>query len=810
MAMPLLSMIRISVPISFFLIFSLFSLGSSSPSLRAEEASGTQKVGIIQLYEKLNNIEIDTSRAARLENFSFKKDIFEWKFDSGYLYFTQTVSECPEAGGAYFIGKGRMLFEPPNIIERDQLKEYTDKERIDEPFSEAFLRFNDDTRAVFEPLMQSAPGSEGSKAKSNFQSRQDLLSDLTFNLTFPVIEDHLSGVRRNQYLYIETDADIKEQGTKGWPAVFYNPLDFEEVSFFIHKRIDKGDFSNFLVYTSICKFHSKEDYEQRIDREREDKDLFHIFHYDMNFTVIKHDLFLDALVRVHLRPLVNDLSAVQMPLWAYYDPDRHDKYITINRITDAEGNDLLFIYKNFTVLVQLPRKLNKGDEVVLNFDYRGDFIRPDFSVPPSMRIPVSWDFLPESESTFTLLNIKPWFPQYGFHKSYTFEMTIKVPKPHSAVTSGTTVKRWEEGDYNCLHSKESTPVKGASFLFGKYFTIKDDSKKPVLYVHSLFKQQRQREGIIEEARTIITEYEKYLGPFPYDELDIAQMGFFYGFGQAPPGLVQLTGEAFLTSSQISSTGYSPHLRSEFLSHEIGHQWWGNRLGWKNYHQQWLSESFTEYLSGLYLEATKGAQPFKDKLTEWKEHAEMSKSSGPIWLSNRLAKNRFRRFDYTNALYYKGPYVLHMLRMAFIFRFGTEKGNQIFFDCLKNFCTEYGGQLTITEDFQKIVKQTTQVDMDWFFDQWYRSAGFPELHCSYKTSQTEDGKYLVEAKIRQANTDHIKALIVPVFFHFSGDRVIRKDMFTNKEEGLLQIKLPEKPELMTVDDSMELLAMVTYE
>ena len=27
----------------------------------------------------------------------------------------------------------------------------------------------------------------------------------------------------------------------------------------------------------------------------------------------------------------------------------------------------------------------------------------------------------------------------------------------------------------------------------------------------------------------------------------------------------------------------------FLAHELAHQWWGQAVGWKNYHEQWISE-----------------------------------------------------------------------------------------------------------------------------------------------------------------------------------------------------------------------------
>ena len=32
-----------------------------------------------------------------------------------------------------------------------------------------------------------------------------------------------------------------------------------------------------------------------------------------------------------------------------------------------------------------------------------------------------------------------------------------------------------------------------------------------------------------------------------------------------------------------------------LAHEVAHQWWGQAVGWKNYHEQWISEAFAQDL-----------------------------------------------------------------------------------------------------------------------------------------------------------------------------------------------------------------------
>ena len=46
----------------------------------------------------------------------------------------------------------------------------------------------------------------------------------------------------------------------------------------------------------------------------------------------------------------------------------------------------------------------------------------------------------------------------------------------------------------------------------------------------------------------------------------------------------------------------PHF---FLAHEVAHQWWGQAVGWKNYHEQWLSEGLAQYFAALYADTDRG-------------------------------------------------------------------------------------------------------------------------------------------------------------------------------------------------------------
>jgi len=86
--------------------------------------------------------------------------------------------------------------------------------------------------------------------------------------------------------------------------------------------------------------------------------------------------------------------------------------------------------------------------------------------------------------------------------------------------------------------------------------------------------------------------------------------------------------------------------SGFLSHEFSHYWFSEaNITTKNH---WLSESFAEYLSLIYLREKYGQQAFQEKLENMRE---------------RIAGDEKPLSDYEKrpsylALYFKGPIILH--------------------------------------------------------------------------------------------------------------------------------------------------------
>ena len=100
----------------------------------------------------------------------------------------------------------------------------------------------------------------------------------------------------------------------------------------------------------------------------------------------------------------------------------------------------------------------------------------------------------------------------------------------------------------------------------------------------------------------------------------------------------------------------------FLAHELAHQWWGQAVGWKNYHEQWLSEGFAQYFAALYAEQARGAGRLRQHdaahaaVRRWRSRTRARSTSATGSATSAATAALFRA-----VVYNKGAVVLHMLR-----------------------------------------------------------------------------------------------------------------------------------------------------
>jgi aminopeptidase N len=161
----------------------------------------------------------------------------------------------------------------------------------------------------------------------------------------------------------------------------------------------------------------------------------------------------------------------------------------------------------------------------------------------------------------------------------------------------------------------------------------------------------------------------------------------------------------------------------FLAHELAHQWWGQAVGWKNYHEQWLSEGFAQYFAVLYAGKERGDGLMTNLTRQMRKTAIDASPQGPVYLGYRLGHIRSDSRVFRALVYNKGAMVLHMLRRLV--------GDDRFFQGVRQFYTDWRFKKAGTDDFRAAMEAASGQDLSSFFEAWIYSAGIPELRFSSK-------------------------------------------------------------------------------
>jgi aminopeptidase N len=308
-------------------------------------------------------------------------------------------------------------------------------------------------------------------------------------------------------------------------------------------------------------------------------------------------------------------------------------------------------------------------------------------------------------------------------------------------------------------------------------------------------------------------FERYYGPLPFKAVSVTEQPV-RGYGQSWPTLIFLPYDSLLDETTRKSLGLQGSGEErEFYNvvavHEMSHQWWGHQVGWKTYHDQWLSEGFADFSAALYLRKfePRKFKGFWDMRRKWlfaKDRAgHRPVDVGPLWLGAQLPAYMEERL-FIPLVYYKGAYVLEMLRTLMEDSTLPEPDTR-FISMMRDFVSTYAAKNASTEDFRRVVEKHMGQPMDWFFDQWIYGTEIPRLEFSYQLKDAPAGKTVVEITLRQSEVSDSFVTLVPFYLHLSGQA---------RRLGLLRIKgsntttseimLPSRPEEITLDDNHSLL------
>ncbi len=161
----------------------------------------------------------------------------------------------------------------------------------------------------------------------------------------------------------------------------------------------------------------------------------------------------------------------------------------------------------------------------------------------------------------------------------------------------------------------------------------------------------------------------------------------------------------------------------FLAHEVAHQWWGQAVGWKNYHEQWISEGLAQYFAALYAGSDRGAATLDALLSAMRNRGNGCRKD-PSPSATGSVTSRPTAAIFRSVVYNKSAVVLHMLRRLI--------GDDAFFNGLRKFYRDSRFQKAGTGDFRAAFETVTPIKLERFVDRWILGSTVPG--CASVTSR----------------------------------------------------------------------------
>src|SRR6266851_9137131 len=135
---------RLSVILAVCVAIQLFAPPGSAQATPARQPGAAES-----LYLQLSSIGLDPGRVFKVRGASLDRSAIHITLEDGTIAFTKDV--LGRITGAFFEGDAEVLLAPPTDVERKSLSLFTGMAILEERFSTAYFRFNDNTAQELQP-----------------------------------------------------------------------------------------------------------------------------------------------------------------------------------------------------------------------------------------------------------------------------------------------------------------------------------------------------------------------------------------------------------------------------------------------------------------------------------------------------------------------------------------------------------------------------------------------------------------------------------------------------------------------------------
>jgi aminopeptidase N len=429
------------------------------------------------------------------------------------------------------------------------------------------------------------------------------------------------------------------------------------------------------------------------------------------------------------------LSAMNTVVFDFY---RSSTPFTISSVK-VNGNPASFTHNTaHELVITLPSTLSIGSSASAEITYSGAPSKAEqaFTTSTHGGTPVLYTL---SEP----YGARDWWPckQDLNDKIDSIDVLITAPSTYVSVTNGLKQSEVTSGTKKTTHFKHNYPIPAYLVAIAvtnyvvKNTGIAGGNNVPATptfpVIDYIYPESNTSTNATNLARTIpiLNFFETKIGAYPYNTEKYGHAQFGWGGGME-----------HTTVSFMNSFGRS------LVSHELAHQWFGDKITCGSWKDIWLNEGLAEYMTGAVVENFDGASSF----VSWKSSkisSVTSTTTGNLYLYDSQLTDVNRIFS-SQMTYNKGAMVVHMLRYIM--------GDTNFFQALRNYLNDpsLAYRYAVTPQFQAHLEAVHGSSLQEFFNDWVYKEGYPIYTISVSNSALNQATVQINQSRSITNTSHV--------------------------------------------------------
>jgi aminopeptidase N len=444
---------------------------------------------------------------------------------------------------------------------------------------------------------------------------------------------------------------------------------------------------------------------------------YDVTYYKLNLTISHEPKYLIGEITLSAESMIDDLISFFLDL---------SDILTVDSVKSDDDN-LNFSHSENILTIQTDHPYNLNEEFNITVFYRGmpqttglgSFVFDTHNGMPSI-----WTL---SEP----YGASDWWPckDTPADKADSADIWITCSSDLFAVSNGSLIEtidnrngtytyKWKSG-YPIANYLISLAISEFTF-YQQYFKYSPSDSMPVVhYIYpDIFPNVKDQ---LDKTILMLQIFSDHFGLYPFIKEKYGHASF---------------GRGGMEHQTISSMGA---FNDGVISHELAHQWFGDKVTCKDWHHIWLNEGFATFGEGIYHEIAEGREEYNSFINSTMSFAK--NAEGSIYVQNI---NSISEIFNGPRSYAKGAIVLHMLRGI--------TGDSLFFRILKNYLNDpvlaYG--VATTDDFQRVAEEVNGNSLDYFFQEWIYGENYPHYYLKWNYTRLDNNLYEIEMNIGQAN------------------------------------------------------------